>query len=263
MRDERLIRIVVLEDDPAIRKLLVRILERTYQLRFARDGEHLLSLVELGLVDLVLLDLMLPGENGMEVGRILRARSALPIVILSALSGSLQVTEGLDSFADDYMTKPFIPEVLRSRIASVRRRYRSDPREGSDSSPLELELDGCAVDPRERTIVADDGCKAYLTEREYQLLVYLCRCAGRAVSRDELSRAVAGRVWDPDDRSLDVHVCNLRYKLARVLPGKRIIQAVRCTGYRLALVPVAFRQTAGRNARSNRTMPAVAGGVTV
>lgn len=241
----------------------MRVLDCAYQVRFARDGEQLLSLVELGLVDLVLLDLMLPGANGMEVGRMLRARSALPIVILSALSGSLKITEGLDSFADDYVTKPFIPEVLRSRIASVLRRYRPEAREASDSSLLELELDGCAVDPHERTIVAGDGRKAYLTEREYRLLVHLCRCVGRSVSRDELSRVVAGRSWDPDDRSLDVHVCNLRCKLARVQPGRRLIQAVRGTGYRLALVPVAFRRTGGRDASRTRTMPALAGDATV
>jgi DNA-binding response OmpR family regulator len=226
-------RVAVLEDDPSVTRLLARILGRSYEMRFARDGAHLRTLAAAGLSHLVLLDLMLPGEDGMEVGRALRARSDVPIVILSGLTDSGKIAEALDAFADDYVTKPFAPEVLRSRVASVLRRSAAQQSSRGPRASFDVLIESAHLHHNGRTLAGETGDVEELTEREFQLLVHLCRNAGRVVTRDELSVAVCGRKWEPADRSLDVHVYNMRAKLSRVLPGRRIIRAARGAGYSL------------------------------
>lgn len=233
----RPVRIAVLEDDPSVCALLERILAASYEVRFVRDGSHLLALVERGLADLVLLDLMLPGEDGLDVGRALRARSNVPVMILSARLESRCIAESLEAFADDYVTKPFPPEVLRSRIQSLLRRTGVGSASSGETGMFDIEIGPCRIEHAERALRVSHSNGIFLTEREYQVLVYLCRRPNRVVTREELSRTVAGRSWDPSDRSLDVHVCNLRKKLANVLPGRRLLRAVRGIGYRLECMP--------------------------
>lgn len=223
------VQIASLEDDPAIQRLLPRVFGPAYVLSFARNGGHLESLVGLGLVHLVLLDLMLPGESGMDIGRRLRARSNVPILIVSGQVAQERIVEGLDAFADDYVTKPFVADVLRSRVTSVLRRCRGRPE--STNAGMVIDFGGARVDGDTRKLTARGQAAVYLTEREYQLLVRLCRAPGQPVTRDELSLALCGRDWDPSDRSLDVHVCNLRVKIDRVMPGRRLIRAARGVGY--------------------------------
>lgn len=230
-------RIVALEDDPSVRKLLGRVLGQDHDIRFARDGAHLLSLVDLGLVQFVILDLMLPDESGLDIGRRLHARSDVPIIILSALSDPERIVEGLAAFADDYVTKPFVPDVLRSRVASLLRRCAQRIRDSAGPGMFDIEIGTCRIAHQDRALTAGGQAPVHLTEREYQILVRLSRSAGGVVTRDELSQAVCGRNWHPFDRTLDVHVCNLRTKLGRILPGMRLIRAARGSGYFLDCIP--------------------------
>ncbi len=249
--------IAVLEDDEAVRRLLERVLDSSNNdVRFAHDGAHLLSLVELGLVQLVLLDLMLPGESGMDVGRRLRARSDVPIVILSALGQAECIAEGLDAFADDYVTKPFSPSVLRSRIGSVLRRCAQRPFAQGAAGMFDVEIDECRLEYEAREFVTPGRPRVALTEREYQIFVCLCRSAFRVVTRDALSQILNGRDWDPTDRSLDVHICNLRVKLKRALTGHPPIKAVRGKGYLLECSPRFLSREASRGAPPAEATPA-------
>ncbi|MGH4024477.1 MAG: response regulator transcription factor [Pseudonocardiaceae bacterium] len=221
-------RVLVVDDDLTIRDVVRRYLERDgHQVTVAGDGETALALAGTEEPDLVVLDLMLPGIDGLQVCRTLRSRSAVPVVMLTALGEEADRIIGLQLGADDYVTKPFSPAELALRVTSVLRRSRAA------ATPVQPEVlaDGeLSVDVAARRATRA-GTELALTTREFDLLVFLMRHPGRAFSRSELLQQVWG--WSFGDHStVTVHVRRLREKLEPAsTPPVRIV-TVWGVGYR-------------------------------
>jgi phosphate regulon transcriptional regulator PhoB len=220
--------VLVVEDEPDIRALIVHHLTRDgFRCRTAADGPEAWARLRAGLPDLILLDLMLPGIDGLELTRRLRAEPAwagVPIIMLTAKADEVDRVVGLELGADDYVTKPFSPKELVARVRAVLRRMR--PADGARA----LESGGIALDPaRHRVTVA--GTPVELTPKEFDLLHALMASPGRVLSREVLLNRVWGyaRADEIESRTVDVHVRRLRAKLGDA--GRRIA-TVKSVGYR-------------------------------
>ena len=224
--------LLLIDDDDELCELLAEYLGREgFRIEVAHDGERGLARACSGEHALVVLDVMLPGANGLDVLRALRARSAVPVLMLTARGDDVDRIVGLELGADDYLAKPFNPRELAARIRAVQRRtLAARPRHVSET----LAIDDVSVQLDAR-VVRVGGREVALTSAELALLELLLRSAGRAVSRDELSERVLGRAFSPLDRSIDVHASNLRRKLGPSAAGRDRIRAVRGEGY--AYVP--------------------------
>jgi DNA-binding response OmpR family regulator len=214
--------VLLVEDDDGLRRATAAALTRDgFAMRVAGDGVGGLAAFRDQRPDLVLLDVMLPGMDGVSVCRSIRAESLTPIVMLSARSDPIDVVLGLEAGADDYVTKPFDTPVLGARLRAVLRRV-----ERLAASPQirvgDVEIDEAAM------IVQRDGVRMPLTTTEFRLLVDLARNAGIVRARSALLADVWGYEWAGDTRLVDVHVQRLRAKL-----GADLIETVRGVGYRL------------------------------
>ncbi|MBC9719491.1 response regulator transcription factor [Streptomyces sp. TRM66268-LWL] len=218
-------RVLVVDDDVTVAEVVAGYLDRAgFQVDRAGDGPAALARAASHRPDLVVLDLMLPGMNGLEVCRRLRAHESVPVVILSARGDETDRVLGLEVGADDYVTKPFSPRELVLRVESVLRRSRPD----AGARPLGLA--GLTVDPTSRR-ATKDGVELALTLREFDLLVFLLRHPRRAFGREELMRQVWG--WQFGDLStVTVHVRRLRNKIEDDPARPLLIQTVRGVGYR-------------------------------
>ncbi|MGH3979684.1 MAG: response regulator transcription factor [Pseudonocardiaceae bacterium] len=221
-------RVLVFDDDPTIRDVVRRYLERDgHAVSVTGEGESALALARQVTPDLVVLDLMLPGIDGLEVCRQLRARGAVPVVMLTALGEEADRIAGLQLGADDYVTKPFSPAELALRVASVLRRSRVA---ATPSQPEALRDGELTVDVAARR-AERDGVELALTTREFDLLVFLLRHRGHAFTRAELLE----RVWEwsfGDHSTVTVHVRRLREKV-EVDPARPVrIATVWGVGYR-------------------------------
>ena len=223
---------LLIEDDRRLAELLREYLGKAeIDVRVAPDGERGLELATSPRQhwDVILLDLMLPKLDGLEVCRRLRARRELvgvPIVMITAKGDDVDKIVGLELGADDYLAKPFNPRELLARIRAVRR--RATPVAGERFRSGALEIDFAAREVTRR------GERLVLTHHEFELLAQLARAAGRVLSRDQLKTAVSGEEWDSFDRSIDVHVSKLRAKLEDDPREPRWIKTVRGVGYVLA-----------------------------
>jgi two-component system, OmpR family, response regulator len=224
--------ILLVDDEDSVQKLLAYPLERDgYQVLPARDGEEALIRFAQERVDLVVLDLMLPRLDGLEVCRRLRAQSSVPIIMLTARGDELDKVMGLELGADDYITKPFSIREFRSRVRALLRRAaapRHDPRRTEI-----LAADGLAIDLSRRT-VERDGRVVALTYVEFELLRVLASNRGRAFTRQELLQELWGGSEYRDPRTIDVHVRHLREKLERDPKEPQLIVTVRSVGYRFS-----------------------------
>jgi DNA-binding response OmpR family regulator len=193
------------------------------------DGRRGLEEALRGRFDAVLLDLMLPGKDGLEVCRELRARSDVPILVLTARGEEADRVMGLELGADDYLAKPFSPRELLARLRAVTRRAkgRAGPARGA------VRVGGLVVDPDARKVTLD-GHEVALTGYEFALLEALARRAGRVLSREQLMELARGSAEEAFDRSVDVHVSRLRQKLGDDPKRPRLIKTVRGAGYVLA-----------------------------
>ena len=218
--------VLLVEDDPRIRHVLeVSLRDQGYLVRSAATGEQALEEVAARRPDVLLLDLMLPGIDGIEVCRRLRAEGDLPIIAVTARSDSSDVVAGLEAGADDYVTKPVVASVLSARIRAVLRRapaYDGHLRVGD----LELLVD--------RAVVLRRGEEVALTKTEFRLLCELAEQPGAVRTREELLRRVWGYDFFGDTRLLDVHVRRLRTKVEDDPGTPTRILTVRGIGYRLA-----------------------------
>jgi two-component system OmpR family response regulator len=222
--------VVVLDDDLAMHSLLARILGAEYALTFVNTSKALLSRLASHHVDLVLLDIVLPQENGIDICRSIRSESLVPIVLISGLVSEEMIARGLDVGALDYVTKPFSPMVLKARIRNALRvRYP----EAHSPAGARQRIGRVVVDPLERTASSAAGDHVDLTEKELQLILLLSRAAGNVVERNTLSLALSGFEWSPLNRSLDVHVSNLRRKLMSIGCKGSVIASFRGVGYAL------------------------------
>jgi DNA-binding response OmpR family regulator len=218
-------RILVVEDDLNIANLLRVYLKREgYEPHVANDGREGLRLFGEIQPDLVVLDLMLPGLHGRDVCRAIRTRSAVPIIMLTALDDERDVIEGLDLGADDYITKPFKSKVLLARIRSALRRSS-----GPANLIHEVVVGDLIIQPDER-IATVHGQEIELRTKEFDLLLSLAARPGIVMTRETLLRQVWGREYDVDTRTIDVHINRLR---ARLLDSNAEIETVRGVGYRL------------------------------
>jgi DNA-binding response OmpR family regulator len=193
------------------------------------DGLRGLSEAVAGKFDVVLLDLMLPGKDGLEVCRELRARSDVPVIVLTARGEEADRVMGLELGADDYLAKPFSPRELLARIRAVVRRARGQA--GPERSAVRV--GGLVVDPASMRATLD-GQELPLTAYEFALLEALARRAGRVLSREQLMELAKGSAEESFDRSVDVHVSRLRQKLGEDPKRPRLIKTVRGAGYVLA-----------------------------
>ena len=225
-------RVLVVDDEPSVRDVVRAYLERDgFGVSLEADGEAGLLAARALKPDLVILDLMLPKLDGLEVCRRLRAESRVPILILTARGDELDRILGLELGADDYVTKPFSPRELVARVRAVLRRASlpDEPRSRVSVGALSLDLDG------RRAFLAER--EAPLTTLEFDLLAALAGNAGRVLSRSALIERVWGGDYPGVDRVVDVHVSSLRRKLAlaggsALGPGE-LISTIRGVGYRL------------------------------
>jgi len=215
-------RVLLVEDDPTIRQMTQLALERDgFAVATAHDSSSGLAAFRSQPPDLVILDVMLPGVDGVSVCRTIREHSVVPIVMLTARTDPVDVVLGLEAGADDYVTKPFEPAILAARLRAVLRRVARH-----DASPVlragELEID------RDGMEVRISGAPVALTPTEYRLLLELAENRGTVLSRERLLEDVWGYVWSGDTRLVDMHVGRLRAKI-----GADAIETVRGAGYKL------------------------------
>jgi two-component system, OmpR family, response regulator len=218
--------ILLVDDEDAVQKLLTYPLEHEgFRVVQARDGEEALRRFEGEQVDLVVLDLMLPKLDGLEVCRRLRASSSVPIIMLTARDDELDKVVGLELGADDYITKPFSIREFRSRVRALLRRAALGAHDGGRD---QLVVEGLTLDLAKRTTTLD-GRAIELTYVEFELLRSLAARPGRVFSRQALLQSLWGDYAYREPRTIDVHVRHLREKL----DDMELIQTVRGVGYRL------------------------------
>ena len=219
---------LLIDDDARLGALVAEYLGRhEIDVTVAGDGERGLSVLRKGRFDVVLLDVMLPGTDGFEVCRRLRAApelAALPVIMLTARGDDVDKIVGLELGADDYLAKPFNPRELLARIHAVLRRGRRvATRDRFSAGGLEIDFEA-----REVTVA---GQRQALTAYEFELLAALARAAGRVLSREQLLDALKGATYETFDRSIDVHISKLRGKLEPNPKQPRYIKTVRGAGY--------------------------------
>jgi len=223
----------VVDDDNEIRKLVAEYLSlHGYRASVARDGLEMRRVLEGDPPDLVVLDLMLPGEDGLSLCRDLRAKSNLPVIMLTARGDEIDRIIGIEMGADDYLGKPFNPRELLARIKSVLRRSRAAPAVASDARRLRFA--GWTVDCIARHLIDSQGLIVPLSGAQYRLLMVFLNHPDRVLDRDKLMDLTLGREATPFDRSIDVQVSRLRQLLRDNGREPAIIKTVRNGGYVLA-----------------------------
>ncbi len=225
--------ILVVDDDAEIRSLVAEYLgSQGYRVSTARDGVQMRSAIKADSPDLVVLDLMLPGEDGLSLCRDLRARSSLPVIMLTARRDEIDRIIGIEMGADDYLGKPFNPRELLARIKSVLRRTRALPAAQGDAKRLRFA--GWTLDCIARHLIDAEGVIVPLSGAQYRLLAVFLNHPDRVLDRDRLMDLALGREATPFDRSIDVQVSRLRQLLGDNGREPRIIKTVRNGGYVLA-----------------------------
>jgi len=237
-RDARAPTLVVVDDDLVTQaRLSAYFTQEGYRVLLAGDGEVFWQTLAAHPVDLVLLDINLPGQDGLSLARDLRARNAsIGIILVTSRNDDIDKIVGLEVGADDYVTKPFNPRELLARVKSLLRRSGENRIERDEA----LGFASWTLNLPKRRLCDDNGRELALTRGEFEVLALLVRYPGEVMSRDRLSRAVSGRDWDPQDRTIDVLVRRLRAKIDTGEKAESLIMTVRGEGYRLA-VDVASR----------------------
>lgn len=228
--------ILVIDDDPAVRELVVEYLGKNDMRTSAGScGRDMFELLDREAIDLVVLDLKLPGEDGMQLARTLRERGTVPIVLLTGRNEEADRVMGLELGADDYVTKPFSPRELLARVRAVLRRYQVQATlPERDNARRAFRFAGWELNLRTRRLVAPDGRAVGVSNGEFSLLCALCRAPQRVLTRDQLlsmSRLHEGEVYD---RTIDVQIRRLRLKIEADNTDPKLIVTERGTGYRLA-----------------------------
>lgn len=224
-------KILVVEDEPKLAEVLRTYLEAAgYQVRCVDDGLRVMDLVREWEPSLVLLDLMLPGRDGLDVCRDIRSHAAIPVIMVTARTEEIDRLLGLELGADDYICKPYSPREVVARVRAVLRRADADPGHGRTRDAAQ----GLRIEP-DAWRACLDGVTLDLTPVEFRLLALLASQPGRIFSRDQVLDGLYDDHRIVTDRTVDSHVKNLRRKLAAVRPDSELIRSVYGVGYRLDL----------------------------
>lgn len=229
--------LLVVDDDHEIRELLTRFMEKHgFRITAVRDAREARRAWTRGAFQLVVLDLMLPGEGGLDLARWLRDQEDVAIIMLSAMGEDTDRIIGLELGADDYIAKPFNPRELLARIRAIMRRASDsqDAAPNGDRTARPLRFAGWTLEPARRRLLNPEGVEVPLTGGEYDLLFALLERANRVLTRDMLLDLLRGRQAGPFDRAIDVAVSRLRRKLDDQGGGAQLIKTVRGGGYVLA-----------------------------
>jgi DNA-binding response OmpR family regulator len=219
--------VLVVDDEPIVREVVVGYLQREgYRTLEAADGDRARELLERETPSLVVLDVMLPGIDGLELCRWIRSRSQLPVILLTARGDETDRIVGLELGADDYVTKPFSPRELAARVRTVLRRAAPQP-----LSDERLSFDGLEIDSRRREVIKR-GSSLALTAKEFDLLLFLARHPRQVFSRDQLMDRVWGYEAARDTGTVTVHVRRLREKIEDDPAQPERLQTVWGVGYR-------------------------------
>lgn len=226
-------RILIVDDDADIRSLLADYLgEQGWLISTAQDGLSMRQILDTTPIDLIVLDLTMPGDDGLTLCRDLRARSAIPVIMLTARSAPLDRILGLEMGADDYLCKPFEPRELLVRIRNVLRRNHSGANEIATATKWQFA--DWTLDENTRQLQNSAGLLVVLSGGEFRLLKALLERPNRPLNRDQLLSLTQGRETDPLDRSIDLHISRLRQKLGDDARSPKLIKTLRNEGYLLA-----------------------------
>jgi two-component system, OmpR family, response regulator CpxR len=224
-------RVLVVDDDVELCELVKEFLQpEGLQVEAVHNGNRGLERALSGEHALVVLDVMLPGMNGLDVLRKLRATSSVPVLLLTARGQDVDRIVGLELGADDYLPKPFNPRELVARIRAILRRTKGGEGGERQAPQTSVRVGDVELNPATRTVLRG-GEAVDLTAVEFNLLDVLLREAGRVVTRDELAKIALGRMFSPYDRSIDMHISKLRKKLGEDGKGGERIKTVRGVGY--------------------------------
>ena len=227
--------ILIVDDDRDIRTLLGDYLEtHGYRTRGVPDGTAMWPAIEELRPDLLVLDLNMPGEDGLSLCRKLRATSSLPVIMLTARAEPLDRILGLEMGADDYLPKPFEPRELLARIRSVLRRTSAVQSPLSPDKVQQIRFSNWTLDLQARHLVNPDGVVIMLSGAEFRLLRVFLEHPNRVLNRDQLLNMTQGREADPFDRSIDIQISRLRQKLGDNARAPQLIKTLRNEGYVLA-----------------------------
>ena len=226
--------ILVVDDDHGIRDLLGRFFrQHGYETLLAKDGETMLAHLEKQSADIIILDIMMPGDDGMTLCRKLRAKSQVPIIMLTAISEEIERILGLEMGADDYISKPFNPRELLARVKAILRRSGANE-EDVDQTHVKYRFQDWILDKTARQLTSPDHMEISLSSGEYILLLSFLERPQQVLSRDRLLDLTRSRSATPFDRSIDIQISRLRSKIEEDPKNPQLIKTVRGGGYILA-----------------------------
>lgn len=228
--------ILVVEDDPDMRETIcMALLQDGIRVLEAGDATQMRSVLAQSDVDLIILDLVLPGESGFDLARELRKSSDIPMIMVTGRDDVIDKVVGLELGADDYITKPFFPRELVARVRTVLRRTHPKPAgarlNARETSPQAIQFGPWTLDLSGQRLTKSGGETVTLTTYEFRVLATLARRPGKVLSRDKIMDLVADREWNPFDRSIDVLIGKIRKKLGDNSRDPHFIRTVRNTGY--------------------------------
>ena len=227
--------ILVVDDSADIREPLAKYLARKgLRVSTADGGQEMRRVMKTGAIDLVVLDIMMPGEDGLALCRMMRETTDVPVILLTAMVEETDRVVGLEIGADDYVTKPFSPRELLARIKAVLRRSRSLPRAAPSAERSRLRFDRWILDTLRRELVGEDGVAVPLSTTEFRLLTVFLERPRMVLTRDQLLDLTSGRSLEPFERSIDNQVSRLRKKIESDPKNPAIIKTVWGGGYVLA-----------------------------
>jgi two-component system OmpR family response regulator len=232
-------RILIVEDDPTIREMLAEYLgTHGYEVAQADQGEAMREAIEKNLPDVVLLDVNLPGEDGLTLARFVRERFDVGIIMVTAASEVADRVAGLEVGADDYVLKPFDLRELRARVKSVLRRMQARgnaaaPADAAPAAPARerVRIGACALDLSSHQLFSANGDEIPLTGMEFDLLKVFVERPNQVLSRDQLLTLTRNREWEPFDRSIDIRIARVRRKIEADPEHPQAIRTIRGAGY--------------------------------
>ncbi len=224
--------ILIVDDDAQIRQLVGRFLrEHGHKVTAARDAREMRAALDTGTIDIAILDIMLPGSNGLDLCREIRSSSSLPVMMLTARGSETDRIIGLEIGADDYIAKPFSPRELLARINALLRRSRAHLSPAPSGAGYNLRFERWTLDTRRRELINPDGVVVDLSTGEYNLLQTFLEFSQRVLTREQLMDAAKNRVTTGADRAIDIQISRLRKKIDVSEDGQAMIKTIRGTGY--------------------------------